>query len=80
MFKALRSSIATAVTLLLVAIGFVALGPSQAANAELSGKMFDPGLIISDSVFFDFGTMTVADIQRFLDTKVPICSANDGGP
>jgi LysM repeat protein len=37
--------------------------------------MFDPGLIISDSVFYDFGTMTVADIQRFLDGRVAACRA-----
>jgi LysM repeat protein len=56
------------------------VAPSQPASAALSGKLFDPGLIISDSVFFDFGTMTVADIQNFLNAKVPICNANDGGP
>ena len=80
MLQTLRSSISAVVCALLVAIGFVALGPSQQVLAEQNGKMFDPGLIISDSVFFDFGTMTVADIQRFLDSKVPICNANDGGP
>jgi LysM repeat protein len=37
--------------------------------------MFDPGLIISDSVFYDFGTMSVADIQRFLDGRVAACRA-----
>jgi hypothetical protein len=79
MFKTVKRSIAAAVSLLLVVIGLTALG-AQSAQAEQNGKMFDPGLIISDSVFFDFGTMTVADIQRFLDSKVPICNANDGGP
>ena len=79
MLNLVKRSIATAVTLLLVLVGLTALG-SQPAQAEQNGKMFDPGLIISDSVFFDFGTMTVADIQRFLDSKVPICNANDGGP
>ena len=79
MFISVKRSIATAVSLLLVVIGLTAFG-APAANAEQSGKMFDPGLIISDSVFFDFGTMTVDEIQRFLDSKVPICNANDGGP
>ncbi|MCX8528690.1 MAG: hypothetical protein ORN27_01305, partial [Rhodoluna sp.] len=79
MFSSVKRSIAAAVSLLLVVIGLAALGPAP-AQAEQNGKMFDPGLIISDSVFFDFGTMSVAEIQRFLDSKVPICNANDGGP
>ena len=53
-------------------------GQNQARAADVS--RFDPGLIISDSVFFDFGTMTVADIQRFLESKVPVCKDGDGGP
>ncbi|MFM5904821.1 MAG: LysM peptidoglycan-binding domain-containing protein [Micrococcales bacterium] len=39
----------------------------------LDGSRFDPGLIISDSVFYDFGSMTVEQIQRFLDSKVSNC-------
>jgi len=80
MFKAIRRSISTTVVLLLVAVGLTAIAIPQPVEAAQNGKMFDPGLIISDSVFFDFGTMTVTDIQRFLDSKVPICNANDGGP
>jgi hypothetical protein len=80
MFKAIRRAISTAVTVLLVVVGLTAIAPSESSVAAQNSKMFDPGLIISDSVFFDFGTMTVADIQRFLDSKVAICNANDGGP
>ncbi len=79
MFGSVKRAFAATVSLLLVVIGLTTLGVAP-AQAEQNGKMFDPGLIISDSVFFDFGTMTVAQIQRFLDSKVPICSANDGGP
>ena len=64
----------------MVVVGLTVIAPTQNADAAQNGNMFDPGLIISDSVFFDFGTMTVAEIQRFLDSKVPICNANDGGP
>lgn len=42
----------------------------------LSGSEFDPGYIIDDSVFYDFGTMSVAQIQQFLDAKVPVCATN----
>ena len=72
---------------ILLAVGLVALpavselptvNPQAAVAADAS--RFDPGLIISDSVFYDFGTMTVADIQRFLESKVPVCKDGDGGP
>ena len=65
--------------MVLAFIGVVALQSPPASQAA-DVKRFDPGLIISDSVFFDFGTMTVAEIQRFLESKVPVCDDNDGGP
>jgi hypothetical protein len=37
-----------------------------------------PVTSISDSVFYDFGTMSVEDIQRFLDSKVTNCTAKAG--
>lgn len=57
---------------------FIAIQAPAAQAADAS--RFDPGLIISDSVFYDFGTMSVDQIQRFLESKVPVCKANDGGP
>ncbi|NBR26695.1 MAG: hypothetical protein EBU08_23550, partial [Micrococcales bacterium] len=50
------------VSLLLTSLSLTAITPAEA----LDGSKFDPGLIISDSVFFDFGTMTAEEIQRFL--------------
>ncbi len=52
----------------------IAVAPAQAAPP---GSAFDPGLIISDSVFFDFGSMSVADIQQFLDSRVVDCRSTD---
>ena len=66
--------------MLIAFVGIVALDEETDPAAALNGNMFDPGLIVSDSVFYDFGTMTVEEIQRFLDSKVPVCKANDGGP
>ena len=65
-----------AVCALLVVVSALTVieGDSQPASA-LSGSRFDPGLIISDSVFYDFGTMSVEEIQRFLESKVPNCTA-----
>ena len=52
----------------------IAMAPAQAAPPA---SAFDPGLIISDSVFFDFGSMTVTDIQKFLDSRVSACRSTD---
>ncbi len=78
MKKILSRAVAIATTLLLGLIGLVSIQAPAASAADVS--RFDPGLIISDSVFYDFGTMTAAEIQRFLESKVPVCKANDGGP
>ena len=62
------------------ALGVVALEretpPAQAANAA----WFNPGQIISDSAFYAAGTMSAADIQRFLNGKVAVCRADPTRP
>ena len=62
------------------AVGVVALEsetpPAQAANAA----WFNPGQIISDSAFYTSGTMSAADIQRFLNGKVAVCRADPTRP
>jgi hypothetical protein len=63
------------VSLLLTSLSLTAVTPADA----LDGSKFDPGLIISDSVFFDFGTMTVDEIQRFLESQVPVCKSSSTG-
>jgi hypothetical protein len=75
----LRKPVAIIASALLVATGFIALSVAPKAEAA-NASQFDPGNIISDSVFYDFGTMTVAEIQRFLSSKVPACNDADGGP
>lgn len=77
--KSLNRLVAIAVTSIFIATGFVALTVAPKAEAA-NAAQFDPGNIISDSVFYDFGTMTVTDIQRFLNGKLPTCNDNDGGP
>jgi len=71
----LEKLLATALTVLLALVG---LTPVDSAKA-LDGSKFDPGLIISDSVFYDFGTMTVEEIQRFLESQVPVCKSGTNG-
>lgn len=46
---------------------------SRVKAADLS--QFKPGNIISDAKFFDRGTMSEAQIQQFLQSKVPNCQA-----
>jgi hypothetical protein len=47
--------------------------PAQRAEAA-DPKDFNPGMIISDQVFYDSSTMTVAQIQSFLNARVPTCA------
>lgn len=42
----------------------------------VSGSDWKAGRIIDDAIFFDSSTMTPAQIQQFLDAKVPICDRN----
>lgn len=61
----------------------VAAAPVQSAAQVPSGPLvqaadlskFDAGNIISDAVFFDSGTMTEAQIQSFLESKVGSCQS-----
>lgn len=77
MFKRVKNYLAGLLTVTLAFAGVVASeAPSQALNANT----FDPGLIISDSVFYDWGAMNADQIQKFLNARVPVCTDNDGGP
>ena len=49
---------------------FFTKSPDSTA-ADLS--KFDPGRIIDDAVFYNSSSMTVDEIQRFLNSKVPVC-------
>ena len=44
---------------------------TQPAHADVPG--WDAGNIMSDSVFTNNGTMSAANIQSFLNSKVPVC-------
>jgi len=75
----IHSRFAKSLVAVLIAL-LTTLGLTSIKSAvALDGKNFDPGLIISDSVFFDFGTMTADEIQRFLDSQVPVCGSGPTG-
>jgi LysM repeat protein len=71
----IKRAIAVLTSAVMALVGLVSL--SQPAQAAPPGSAFDPGLIISDSVFFDFGSMTLDQIQAFLDSRVENCRAED---
>lgn len=79
---ALASVVARLLAAALVAVAGLALLPGAAGPAAAADlTRFDPGYIISDSVFYNSRTMTGAEIQRFLDQKGATCVAGpDGTP
>jgi hypothetical protein len=62
---------------LFITLGFTLwLGIGTHKAAALSGADFQPGYIISDSLFFNPNAMGANDIQTFLSSKVPVCDTN----
>lgn len=75
----MRRAALIVITAVLLSIGTAGLGvgPVQSASAADPAD-FDPGMIISDQVFYDSSTMSVSAIQSFLNARVPACSATTG--
>lgn len=67
----MRVARVVAIIVALLAATVVTAAPAQAAN----GSDFDPGFIMSDEVFYDASTMTAAQVQQFLNSKLPRCEA-----
>lgn len=44
--------------------------------SAVSSSDWNAGLIIDDSVFYDNNSMSVSDIQNFLNSRVPVCDTN----
>jgi hypothetical protein len=67
---------------LIATAGFVSITlattDEPATAADLS--QFEAGNIISDSKFFDGNAMSSAEVQTFLNARVPTCSINNGQP
>lgn len=58
--------------LVMVTVGIVGVD-QPAPAAALDGSEFDPGYIISDTLFYDGNSMTAEEIQSFLDSKIGTC-------
>lgn len=64
--------------LCLVVVGLFPL-LSQRAQAVTAAD-WRPGNIIDDGIFYDKGSMSVSDIQSFLNSKVPVCDTSGSKP
>ena len=73
--KKLAGSVILVASLTLV--GFFVHSPRTLA---VSGADWKPGRIIDDAVFQNKSSMSVAQIQQFLDSKVPTCDTNGSKP
>ncbi len=60
----------------LVLAGALVLSDKPAQSSALSGSDFQAGRIIDDSVFYNDSSMTVSQIQQFLNARVPNCDTN----
>ncbi|MDJ1112930.1 SH3 domain-containing protein [Microbacterium dauci] len=73
-----RPSAMALVVVLAAAILSAFLPTATAQAAELPANLKDGGMIISDAEFFDEQSMTVAQVQAFLEKRVPTCRATTG--
>ena len=74
---ALGLGVAVASSLL---VSVTAPAPAEAATAAAAKAKFTPGKIITDPLFYDFGSMTAAQIQKFLNKRVKKCSSKSQAP
>lgn len=64
---------------ILVVLACVLVGSTAQPAVAADLTQFDPGLIISDSIFYNTTTMSAADVQAFLESKGSACKpASDG--
>ncbi|MCM3697617.1 SH3 domain-containing protein, partial [Microbacterium oleivorans] len=54
------------------------MSTASAADPKLPSTIEDGGFIISDAEYFNGGSMTAAQAQKFLETRVPSCKATTG--
>jgi len=79
--RRLLRAIAAGASAVVVVLASVAVGlPATAAEPAVPGDIADGGYIISDAEFFASGSLTAAQVQSFLASKVPVCKAKSGAP
>ena len=71
----LRAALSVGLTMIL-AVGLMQFAtPPQKAEAAAVANQFNPGMIISDALFYDGGAMTANAVQNFLNSQVRGCAA-----
>ena len=68
------------ISLAVVIAGALACIVPMGIVTAISGSDFKAGYIIDDSVFFKQDDMSLANIQAFLNAKVPVCDTNGTQP
>jgi len=53
---------------------------SSAGLKAIDGSQFDAGYIISDKIFFDKNAMSEAQVQAWLEARLPTCAQTNGVP
>ncbi len=74
-----RTSLVLAVAVFGTIVGLSGLVAPRLA-AALSGSDFQAGRIIDDQIFFQSTSLGNADIQTFLNARVPVCDTNGTQP
>ncbi|NTV38810.1 MAG: hypothetical protein HGA51_02475, partial [Demequinaceae bacterium] len=64
----------SAIAIVVVATTLQGFAVGTSSPADAARPPFDAGNIIDDSLFWDGGAMTEAQIQSFLNAKVPFCT------
>lgn len=67
------------ISILIVVTSLSIITLSSKTVDALTGTNFNPGLIIDDATFLNKNSMTVAQIQDFLNSKVPVCDTAHQG-
>jgi hypothetical protein len=71
-----KSKLILAAVLFLASTVFPVFAPTNQVEASLSGSAFKAGRIIDDEIFYNSSSMSVNQIQNFLNSKVPVCDTN----
>lgn len=78
-YSVFLGTIGACLVLIFATSGITIITQSIPVSADSSASGFNAGLIISDSNFYNANTMSVSDIQNFLNEQVPTCDTNHTG-
>ncbi|MFB9664730.1 hypothetical protein HP467_07850 [Curtobacterium albidum] len=71
-------AMATAVVAIAAGLSAVSVVTEDAPASAATASGFDPGNIISDANFYNANALNAAQVQYFLDQKVPTCRSGSG--